>query len=98
MASPQYSGSSRPRSALGITVQRFTAAHDIRVPRVGSAAAAFAGVVHRFDEPTDGTHRRIIEQGDEIGWPSEVVLEAGKFDAARFGGHAVRVGEGTLKV
>lgn len=71
-------------------------------PATGSAAAAFAGVVRRFDEPTDGTHRRIIEQGYEMGRPSEIVLslvvEGGKLAAVRIGGHAVRVSEGTLEV
>jgi trans-2,3-dihydro-3-hydroxyanthranilate isomerase len=38
-------------------------------PATGSAAAAFAGVVHRFDTLPDGTHRRIIEQGYEMGRP-----------------------------
>ncbi len=43
-------------------------------PATGSAAAAFAGVVHRFDELPDGTHKRIIEQGFEMGRPSLIDL------------------------
>lgn len=71
-------------------------------PATGSAVAAFAGVVHRFDQPTDGTHRRTIEQGYEMGRPSEIVLslvmEGGRLATVRIGGHAVRVSEGTLEI
>lgn len=71
-------------------------------PATGSAAAAFAGVVHRFDAPPDGTHKRIIEQGYEMGRPSDIELslniEGGKLDAVRIGGHAVRVAEGMIEV
>jgi len=71
-------------------------------PATGSAAAAFAGVVHRFDALPDGTHRRIIEQGYEMGRPSTIALtvevEQGKLATVRIGGHAVRVAEGRLEV
>ena len=43
-------------------------------PATGSAAAAFAGVVHRFDALPDGMHKRIIEQGYEMGRPSTIAL------------------------
>jgi trans-2,3-dihydro-3-hydroxyanthranilate isomerase len=71
-------------------------------PATGSAAAAFAAVVHRFDTPSDGVHKRIIEQGYEMGRASEIELsltiEGGKLANARIGGHAVRVMQGTIEV
>jgi len=71
-------------------------------PATGSAAAAFAGVVHRFDTLPDGTHKRIIEQGYEMGRPSTIALtmevEHGKLATVRIGGHAVRVAEGRIEV
>lgn len=71
-------------------------------PATGSAAVAFAAVVHRFDELPDGTHKRLIEQGYEIGRPSTIALaievERGKVETVRIGGHAVRVAEGRIEV
>ena len=71
-------------------------------PATGSAAVGFAGVVHRFDPLPDGLHKRTIEQGFEMGRPSLIELSlhvaAGKLDAVRIGGHAVRVAEGTIEV
>jgi len=70
-------------------------------PATGSAAAAFAGVVHRFDPLPDGTHKRAIEQGYEMGRASLIELslqvESGKLAAVRIGGHAVRVAEGKIE-
>jgi trans-2,3-dihydro-3-hydroxyanthranilate isomerase len=71
-------------------------------PATGSAVAAFAGAIHEFDAPTDGIHRKIIEQGFEMGRPSLVSLtievEAGRLAGARIGGHAVRIAEGTIEL
>ena len=71
-------------------------------PATGSAAAAFAGVVHRFDALPDGSHKRIIEQGFEMGRQSLISLslqvERGHLDAVRIGGHAVHVAEGKIEV
>jgi trans-2,3-dihydro-3-hydroxyanthranilate isomerase len=71
-------------------------------PATGSAAVGFAGVVNRFDALPDGPHKRIIEQGFEMGRPSLIELslqiEGGKLDAVRIGGHAVRVAEGMIEV
>jgi trans-2,3-dihydro-3-hydroxyanthranilate isomerase len=71
-------------------------------PATGSAAAAFAGVVHHFDELPDGVHKRAIEQGFEMGRPSLIELslqvEGGKLATVRIGGHAVRVAEGRIEV
>lgn len=69
-------------------------------PATGSAAAAFAGVVHRFDALPDGLHKRGLEQGYEMGRPSLIELslqvERGKLESVRIGGHAVRVAEGRI--
>ncbi len=70
-------------------------------PATGSAAVGFAGVVHEFDGLPDGSHRRVIEQGHEMGRPSAIsltlIVEGGKLVTVRIGGHAVRVVEGTLE-
>lgn len=70
-------------------------------PATGAAAAAFAGVVFRFDAPHDGVHLGIIEQGYEMGRASnifqELEVEAGKLTKVRIGGHAVHVMEGELE-
>lgn len=69
-------------------------------PATGSAAAAFAGVVTRFDTPTPGTHHVAIEQGFEMGRPSlidlTITIDAGALTSMRIGGAAVRVAEGVL--
>jgi len=71
-------------------------------PATGSAAAALAGVVHLFDRPPEGNHKRTIEQGLEMGRPSMITLtlevRGGKLSGVRIGGHAVSVLEGTLSV
>lgn len=71
-------------------------------PATGSAAAAFAGAITRFDRPADGVWRYAIEQGIEMGRPSlirlELDVEAGTLAGARIGGHAVKVSEGSLLV
>lgn len=69
-------------------------------PATGSAAAAFAGAVMRFDAPPNGSTGLLIEQGVEMARPSKIRLELdierGALAAARIGGHAVKVAEGTL--
>ncbi|POR57055.1 PhzF family phenazine biosynthesis protein [Bosea psychrotolerans] len=69
-------------------------------PATGGAAAAFAGVVMAFDKPADGEHRFVIEQGYEMGRPSQIALEltveSGALVSARIGGSAVLVSEGVL--
>jgi trans-2,3-dihydro-3-hydroxyanthranilate isomerase len=71
-------------------------------PATGSAAASFAYVVQEFDVLPDGTHKRAIEQGIEMGRPSAISLTMsvarGKLDGVRIGGYAVRVAEGVLKI
>lgn len=71
-------------------------------PATGSAAAAFAGVVARFDEPTGGERRYAIEQGFEMGRPSRIqlsiVMNDGQLQTVRIAGHAVRVTDGEIEV
>jgi trans-2,3-dihydro-3-hydroxyanthranilate isomerase len=71
-------------------------------PATGSAAAAFSAVIMRFDQPTAGDHRYLIEQGFEMKRPSLIKLEldvdAGAVQSARIGGDAVVVAEGTLSL
>ncbi len=71
-------------------------------PATGSACANFAYIVNEFDTLPDGTHKRAIEQGIEMGRPSSITLTMtiarGKLEGVRIGGHAVRVAEGTLKI
>jgi trans-2,3-dihydro-3-hydroxyanthranilate isomerase len=69
-------------------------------PATGSAAAAFGGAVMRWERLNEGTHTVCIEQGVEMGRPSQIRLElvigANGLDAARIGGHAVKIAEGVL--
>jgi trans-2,3-dihydro-3-hydroxyanthranilate isomerase len=71
-------------------------------PATGSAAVGLAGLVHHFDRLPDGTHKRVVEQGYEMGRPSQIVLTlvvaGGKLTTVRIGGAAVRVAEGTITV
>lgn len=71
-------------------------------PATGSGAVCLAGAIHKFDALPDGTHRRAIEQGHEIGRPSSIALalsiESGKLTNVRIGGHMVRVAEGWIDV
>jgi trans-2,3-dihydro-3-hydroxyanthranilate isomerase len=71
-------------------------------PATGSAAAAFAAVIRKFDTPRDGHYAANIEQGFEMGRPSSIALtleiERGTLHAVRIGGNAVRVSEGTMAV
>jgi trans-2,3-dihydro-3-hydroxyanthranilate isomerase len=69
-------------------------------PATGSAVAAFAGAVMSFERPGDGEHRFVVEQGYEMGRPSQIALELTVMDgvlvSARIGGSAVVVSEGAL--
>lgn len=69
-------------------------------PATGSAVAAFAGAIMAFDAPEDGEHRLIIEQGYEMGRPSQIELHLTVSDGvlvkAAIGGSAVIVSEGQL--
>jgi trans-2,3-dihydro-3-hydroxyanthranilate isomerase len=69
-------------------------------PATGSAVAAFPGVILRFDQPTAGSHRYVVEQGYEMGRPSliglEMDVEGGVVVALRIAGSAVMVATGEL--
>jgi trans-2,3-dihydro-3-hydroxyanthranilate isomerase len=71
-------------------------------PATGSAAAAAAGWLLARQPRADGTARWRILQGDEIGRPSEIALEAdvvaGTAAVVRVGGRSVMVGEGALRL
>jgi trans-2,3-dihydro-3-hydroxyanthranilate isomerase len=71
-------------------------------PATGSAAAALGGWLGMTSPLADGTIRRVIAQGLEIGRPSRLEVEvqkrAGAVVAVRVGGAAVLVGEGTIEV
>ena len=70
-------------------------------PATGSAAAAFAGVAALFEQPEDGDHLLVIEQGFEMGRPSIIHLrlqiESGALVEASVGGAAVMVSQGTIE-
>lgn len=69
-------------------------------PATGSAVAAFAGAIMRFEKPGDGEHRLVIEQGYEMGRPSQIELGLrvvdGALASATIGGTAVVMSEGNL--
>jgi trans-2,3-dihydro-3-hydroxyanthranilate isomerase len=71
-------------------------------PATGSAAAAFAGVLMQFEPLGNGEHSFVIEQGYEMGRPSEmslqVVIRDGALASAEIGGGAVVVSEGILRL
>ncbi|NNM71770.1 PhzF family phenazine biosynthesis protein [Enterovirga aerilata] len=70
-------------------------------PATGSAAAAFAGVLMQFEPLGEGTHSVVIEQGYEMGRPSQIdlqiVIASGALTAAEIGGGAVLVSEGEIE-
>jgi trans-2,3-dihydro-3-hydroxyanthranilate isomerase len=69
-------------------------------PATGSAVAAFAGALMQCERLGNGTHDITIEQGVEMGRPSEIALqltiENGALVAAEIGGRAVVVSRGEL--
>lgn len=70
-------------------------------PATGSAAAAFSGVVMDIAHPADGEHRFVIEQGYEMGRPSQIELgmtvEGGALTRATIGGSAIVVSDGHIE-
>ena len=71
-------------------------------PATGSAAAAFAGVIARFEALSGERHVFNLEQGADMGRPSSIILEvelsAGRLEGVRIGGDCVIVGKGELTV
>ena len=74
----------------------------IEDPATGSAAALFASQLYQTLDLKDGTHAFRLEQGYEMGRPSDIDMEAdvrdGKLVAVRVAGSAVRVMEGQLSL
>lgn len=70
-------------------------------PATGSAAVALAGALASESAQADGTLRWRIEQGAEMGRPSQLYAEAdkksGKVIAVRVGGYAVNVLSGEIE-
>ncbi len=69
-------------------------------PATGSAAAAFAGALMQCEPLGNGEHNIVIEQGVEMGRPSEIALQMviknGELVSAEIGGSAVMVSRGEL--
>ena len=69
-------------------------------PATGSAVASFAGAIMAFDQPGDGEHRFVIEQGYAMGRPSEIELtlhvKNGALERATIGGGAIVVTKGVV--
>ncbi len=70
-------------------------------PATGAAASAMGGYLGSRCPDEGGIHRWIIEQGMEMGRPSEIRLTVERKDgvvkAVRVGGRAVRISEGHLE-
>lgn len=70
-------------------------------PATGSAAATLPGQIHFHESLEDGRYRWQIEQGYEMGRPSQIAVEAeisgGLITVVRVGGQAVHVSEGTIE-
>jgi trans-2,3-dihydro-3-hydroxyanthranilate isomerase len=71
-------------------------------PATGSAAVGLGAWVARRRGNTDGTLRLTVEQGFEMGRPSELFVEVdvtgGEVTGVRVGGETVLVSEGTMRV
>lgn len=71
-------------------------------PATGSATALLAAQLLTAEKLTDGTHRWQLEQGYEMGRPSDLRLEAdvagGKLSAVRVGGSAVPMMKGEIEL
>lgn len=88
---------------VDLRARMFAPSHGIAEDTAtGSAVAALAGWLVDADNPEDGTHNWIIEQGVEMGRPSRLKLEAdvenGRITGVRVGGHAVAVSKGEITV
>ena len=71
-------------------------------PATGSATALLAAQLLASEGLSDGTHRWQLEQGYEMGRPSDLVLEAdvggGTLNAVRVAGQAVQIMSGMLEL
>ncbi|UXN05454.1 MULTISPECIES: PhzF family phenazine biosynthesis protein [unclassified Bartonella] len=66
----------------------------------GSAASAFIGLAHHFDQYQNGDHELWLEQGLEMGRPSRIKLgfhiHDDKIANARIGGKSVKIAQGEI--
>lgn len=88
-------------NGLGFRARMFAPAFGMHEdPATGSAAAAFAGALMRFERLGEGTHDVTIRQGVEMGRPSlielQMVIREGALASAEIGGEAVLVSRGEL--
>jgi trans-2,3-dihydro-3-hydroxyanthranilate isomerase len=71
-------------------------------PATGAATALLAGQLSSSQPFSDGTHRFRLEQGYEMGRPSDLVMEmdisSSSLTAVRVGGSAVQVAKGTIEI
>lgn len=71
-------------------------------PATGAAAAAFAGAIQKFDNLPEGTHKRVIEQGFQMGRESFIGLSMtvgqGNLKAIRVSGDVVHVSSGQIEI
>jgi trans-2,3-dihydro-3-hydroxyanthranilate isomerase len=71
-------------------------------PATGSATVMLAHQILTHDKPADGTHHFQLEQGYEMGRPSDLVLsfgvKAGALEAVLVSGSVVRMMEGEMKI
>jgi trans-2,3-dihydro-3-hydroxyanthranilate isomerase len=71
-------------------------------PATGSATALLAAQLLKAEALKDGTHKWQLEQGYEMGRPSDLFLEVdvagGALKAVRVAGQAVKVMQGTLEI
>ena len=69
-------------------------------PATGSAVAAFAGALIRFESLADGEHTVVVRQGVAMGRPSQIVLGLEVIDgalvSATIGGGAVMLSQGLI--
>jgi len=69
-------------------------------PATGSAVAAFAGALMQCEPLGEGTHDIVVEQGFEMGRPSEIdlqmTIEHGALVGAEIGGRGVLVSRGEI--
>ena len=91
------------RNGAGFRVRLFAPGDGIpEDPATGLAAAALASQIHAAERLDDGTHEWRLEQGVEMGRPSELAVEAdvhgSRITAVRVGGEAVEVMRGTIDV
>ncbi|HEX9372110.1 MAG TPA: PhzF family phenazine biosynthesis protein [Roseiflexaceae bacterium] len=71
-------------------------------PATGAAATALGGYLGVRDSTADGTLRWIVEQGVEMGRPSQIEVlvdkTGGQIQAVHVGGSSVMVGEGSVDI